>query len=139
MSNLLNKNTILEKLHSDDLKSFIEKFNLDNIMVFGSLLTDEFNEESDVDIAILGNEAIALDDILEIELFLEGFLERPIDVVDLRSSTLDIFVKINILNSCKLIYSFNERSFEKFCDEVHWIYKENEDYFYFRERDVLYE
>ncbi|MEG2017907.1 MAG: nucleotidyltransferase domain-containing protein, partial [Clostridium sp.] len=82
---------------------------------------------------------IALDDILEIELFSEDFLGREIDVVDLRSSTLDIFIKINILNSCKSVYSLDKEKFEKFCDEVHWIYKENEDYFYFRERDVLYE
>lgn len=139
MSNLLDKSTILEKLYSDDFKVFVQKFKLDNIMVFGSLLTEEFSDESDVDIALLGDEAIALDDILEIELFLEDFLGRAIDVVDLRSSTLDIFIKINILNSCKFVYSTDKEKFEKFCDEVHWIYKENEDYFYFRERDVLYE
>ncbi|MEG2017276.1 MAG: nucleotidyltransferase domain-containing protein, partial [Clostridium sp.] len=94
MSNLLDKSTILEKLYSDDFKVFVQKFKLDNIMVFGSLLTEEFSDESDVDIALLGDEAIALDDILEIELFLEDFLGRAIDVVDLRSSTLDIFIKI---------------------------------------------
>ncbi|MEG2936744.1 MAG: nucleotidyltransferase domain-containing protein, partial [Clostridium sp.] len=132
MSNLLDKSTILEKLYSDDFKVFVQKFKLDNIMVFGSLLTEEFSDESDVDIALLGDEAIALDDILEIELFLEDFLGRAIDVVDLRSSTLDIFIKINILNSCKSVYSLDKEKFEKFCDEVHWIYKENEDYFYFR-------
>lgn len=139
MSMLLDKDTILEKLKSKEFVSFIEKFNVPNVMVFGSLLTDLFNDESDVDIAILGEEVISLDDILEIELFLEGFLERAIDVVDLRSSTLDIFVKINILNSSRVIYSTDIDKIEKYCDEVDWIYKENEDYFYFRKRDVFYE
>lgn len=136
---LLDKDTILEKIKSQEFIDFIQRFNVSNVMVFGSLLTDEFNEESDVDIAILGDEAIPLDDILDMELFLEGFLERNIDVVDLRSKTLDIFIKINILNTCQVIYSINPEKFERYCDEVHWIYKENEDYFYFRKRDVLYE
>ncbi len=136
---LLDKDTILGKIKSQEFIDFIQKFNVSNVMVFGSLLTDGFNDESDVDIAILGDEVIYLDDILEIELFLEGFLERAIDVVDLRSSTLDIFVKINILNSSRVIYSTDVDKFEKYCDEVDCIYKENEDYFYFRKRDVFYE
>lgn len=139
MSNLSDKDIILKKLSSEEFKNFINKFNLNNVMVFGSLLTNDFNEESDVDIAILGSKALDLDDILEMELFLEGFLEREIDVIDLRNSSLDIFIKINILNTCKLIYSNSKETFEKFCDEVNWLYRENEDYFYFRERDVLYE
>lgn len=139
MSNLSDKDIILKKLSSEEFKNFINKFNLNNVMVFGSLLTNDFNEESDVDIAILGSKELDLDDILEMELFLEGFLEREIDVIDLRNSSLDIFIKINILNTCKLIYSNSKETFEKFCDEVNWLYRENEDYFYFRERDVLYE
>lgn len=139
LSNQLIKEKILNKLRSEEFTDFIKRFDIINIVVFGSILTEEFNEESDVDIAVLGKGSFSLDDILEIELFLERFLEREIDVVDLKSKTLDIFVKISILNSCKVIYSTDNKVFEDFCDDVEWVYRENENFIHFRKVDVLYE
>ncbi|WP_414632067.1 MULTISPECIES: nucleotidyltransferase family protein [unclassified Clostridium] len=139
MSNQLIKEEILNKLKSEEFTGFIKRFDIINIAVFGSILTEEFNEESDVDIAVLGRGSFSLDDILEVELFLERFLEREIDVVDLKSKTLDIFVKISILNSCEIIYSTDNKVFEEFCDDVEWIYRENENFIHFRKVDVLYE
>jgi len=139
LSNQLIKEEILDKLKSEEFTGFIKRFDIINIVVFGSVLTEEFNEESDVDIAVLGKGSFSLDDILEIELFLERFLEREIDVVDLKSKTLDIFVKISILNSCEIIYSTDNKVFEEFCDDVEWIYRENENFIHFRKVDVLYE
>jgi len=139
LSNQLIKEEILNKLKSEEFTGFIKRFDIINIAVFGSVLTEEFNEESDVDIAVLGRGSFSLDDILEVELFLERFLEREIDVVDLKSKTLDIFVKISILNSCEIIYSTDNKVFEEFCDDVEWIYRENENFIHFRKVDVLYE
>jgi len=139
LSNQLIKEEILKKLKSEEFTGFIKRFDIINIAVFGSILTEEFNEESDVDIAVLGRGSFSLDDILEVELFLERFLEREIDVVDLKSKTLDIFVKISILNSCEIIYSTDNKVFEEFCDDVEWIYRENENFIHFRKVDVLYE
>ena len=91
-----------------------------------------------MDIAVFGKNKIPLDNILDIELFLEGFLKRQIDVIDLRSDTLDLFIKINILNSGNIIYSKdNNELLEKFCDDTDRIYKENENFMYFRRVDVL--
>jgi len=129
LSNQLIKEEILNKLKSEEFTGFIKRFDIINIVVFGSVLTEEFNEESDVDIAVLGKGSFSLDDILEIELFLERFLEREIDVVDL----------ISILNSCEIIYSTDNKVFEEFCDDVEWIYRENENFIHFRKVDVLYE
>jgi len=54
-----------------------------------------------------------------------GLIKRPIDVVDLRSETLDLFIKIDILNTGKSIYTTdNNESLEKFIDELDWYYKE---------------
>ncbi|MEG0308793.1 MAG: nucleotidyltransferase domain-containing protein [Clostridium sp.] len=139
MSILLDRETILNKVKSREFASFIEKFKISNVMVFGSVLTNDFNEESDVDIAILGDENILLDNILDMELYLEGFLHRDIDIIDLRSTTLDMFVRINILNSGEVIYSTNPELLEKYMDEVEWNYRENENFIYFRKVDVLYE
>ncbi|GAA0788595.1 nucleotidyltransferase domain-containing protein [Hathewaya limosa] len=139
MSTLNDKSIILNKLSSDEFIKFIGEFNIDSVLVFGSICNDEFNEESDVDIALLGKHKIDLENILDIELFLEGFLEREIDVIDLRSESLDLFVKINILNNAKIIYSTDHNKlFDEFCDYTDKIYKENEDFIYFRRKDVLW-
>lgn len=133
-----DKNIILNKLTSAKFIEFISKFDVYNVMIFGSICNNEFNELSDVDVAVLGKNKILLDSILDIELFLEGFLGRQIDVIDLRSDTLDLFIKINILNSGNIIYSKdNNELFEKFCEDTDRIYKENENFMYFRRVDVL--
>ncbi|WMJ79349.1 nucleotidyltransferase domain-containing protein [Clostridium sp. MB40-C1] len=138
MSTLEDKNIILDKLNSTEFIEFMRNFDIDNVVVFGSICNDEFNELSDVDIALLGENKISLDNILDIELFLERLLEREIDVIDLRSESLDLFVKINILNSGKIIYSTDDNKlFEEFCDYTDRIYRENEDFMYFRRGDVL--
>lgn len=138
LSIIEDKTLILEKLASSQFTKFIGKFNISNLILFGSICNDDFNELSDIDIALLGESKISLDDILDIELFLEKFLERQIDVIDLRSDTLDLFVKINILNNSKVIYSKdNNKLLEDFCNETDKIYRENEDFMYYRKVDVL--
>ena len=139
MSTQSIKEEIINKLRSEEFINFVKKFDILNISIFGSILTEEFNEGSDVDIAILGKDSFSLDNILEIELFLEKFLERETDVVDLRSATLDMFVKITILNTGETIYSTDSKAFEDFYDEVEWVYRENENFIHFRKVDVLYE
>jgi len=129
---------IVNKLKCNEIKDYASKLPIDNILVFGSLITDEFNKESDVDIAILGNTKLQIKDVLKLELFFEDLLERSIDVVDLRSENLDLFIKIDILNKGKSIYTTDDNgSLEKFIDELDWYYKENEHYFQCRKRDLI--
>lgn len=129
---------ILDKLKDNKFKEYIKNYNVNTVLVFGSVLSDEFNEESDIDIAILGPSKFSIQDILKLELFLEDYLNRPIDVVDLNSDTLDIFIKISILNSGKSIYSKDSNKLlESFIDKTDWYYKENEYYFSLRKRDLL--
>lgn len=128
----------LDKLNSKEVYDFINQLDISNVIIFGSLNHGEFNEISDVDIAVLNEKKISLDTILDLELFLENLLNRPIDVVDLRSDKLDLFVKINILNYGKILFTKdNGKMFENICDEVDRIYKENENFIYFRRMDVL--
>nr|WP_253198364.1 nucleotidyltransferase domain-containing protein [Clostridium gasigenes] len=132
------QNVILEKLNSDNLKKYFIKLGLNTALVFGSVLTDEFNEESDVDIAILSSSKLNIKAILNLELYLEDLLDRPIDVVDLNSEKLDVFIKIEILNNNKLIYSQdNSVSLNELIDNTEWYYRENEHYFECRKRDLL--
>lgn len=129
---------ILEKIKSKDLMEISKNYMIKNILVFGSILTDDFNINSDVDIAILSDEKLKLNDILSLELFFEEILNRPIDIVDLNSTTLDMFIKINILNTGKVLYtSDNNKSLEELIDKLEWHYRENENFFYYRKRDLL--
>ena len=129
---------ILDKLKSKELKNYLSKLDINNALVFGSIITDNFNEESDVDIAILGTSKLTIKEILKLELFLEDLLERNIDVIDLNSDNLDIFIKIDILNDGKSIYTTDNNKFlEKFIEKVDWYYRENEYHFKCRRRELL--
>ena len=129
---------ILSKLSGNQLIEYISKLSVNSILVFGSVITEEFNEESDVDIAIFGTSKFNITEILKLESFLEDLLERSIDVIDLRSENLDIFIKINILNNGEVLYSTdNNKNLETLKEEVDWYYRENEHYFECRKRDLL--
>ncbi len=133
-----DRSSILLKLASNDFIDKMKELNIQEVLVFGSILTDNFNEESDVDIAILSAEKMPIKNVLNLEMFLEDLLNRAIDVVDLNNDKLDIFVKIDILNTGKSIFSVdNGESLNSLINLVDIYYKENEYYFSCRKRDVL--
>lgn len=138
MSNLYSKEEIIKLLASKEVSDFLSKYQISNMVMFGSITNDEFTQESDVDLAVLGNSYFELDNILDLELFLQNLLNREMDILDLRSTSLDLFVKINILNTGKIIYSTdNNKSFNILYNETDRLYKENENFIYFRKVDVL--
>jgi predicted nucleotidyltransferase len=129
---------IMNKLKSEEVANFLSKYDISSMLTFGSFNEDDFTEESDIDIAIIGKDKVDLEEILELELFLERKLNKEIDVIDLRSECLSLFIKINVLNNGKIIY-YNDDNYilEEFKDKVDRIYKENENFFWFRRKDVL--
>ncbi|MBU3108400.1 nucleotidyltransferase family protein [Clostridium gasigenes] len=138
MSTLYSKEEILTLLVSKEVSEISSKYPLTSMIIFGSIITDEFTDESDVDLALIGDASIKLDNILDLELFFGNLLNREIDILDLRSTNLDLFVKINVLNNDEFIYSTdNNKNFNIFYDETDRIYKENENFIYFRKVDVL--
>jgi predicted nucleotidyltransferase len=132
------KKLIMGKLKSEEVVNFLNKYNISSMLTFGSFNNENFTQESDIDIAIIGKDKIDLEEILEIELFLAKLLNKEIDVIDLKSESLYIFLKINVLNDGEIIYS-NDANYnlEIFKDEIDRIYKENENFFWFRRKDVL--
>jgi len=132
------KNLIISKLKSEEVVNFLNNYDISSMLTFGSLNNEKFSQESDIDIAIIGKHKIDLEEILEIELFLAKLLNKEIDVIDLKSESLYIFLKINVLNEGTVIYSNDDNyNLEKFKDETDKIYKENENFFWFRRKDVL--
>lgn len=135
-----SKDTILRKLNSEEFINYVSKLEFNTIILFGSINTEEFNEFSDVDIAVLSKEKVKLKKILEFEMFLENFLQRNIDVIDLKSENLDIFIKVEILNTGISIYTSDKNKlYNEFYNSVEIYYNENKHYFNIRRRDVLYE
>jgi predicted nucleotidyltransferase len=133
-----SQSEILDMLNSEEFKKHLKTMCLNNVLVFGSLLRDDFSEQSDVDIAILAGDKLNIKRILGLELYLEDMLERNIDVVDLSSENLDTFIKINILNSSESIYSLdNNLALEELKDSLDWYFKENENFFRYRRRDLI--
>ena len=138
MSNILNKEDILDILNSNEIKKLLSKYNIKSLIRFGSINTDEFYEYSDVDLAVISDIKLSFDDLITLEFTLQGLLNREIDIIDLNSSTLDIFIKINILNTGVLIHTFDDNfTLNKFFNSVDRTYIENENYIYFRRLDVL--
>ena len=132
------KKLIMDKLKSEEVANFLNKYDISSMLTFGSVNNDDFTQNSDIDIAIIGKHKIDLEEILEIELFLAKLLNKDIDVIDLKSESLYIFLKINVLNEGEIIYSNdNNYNLEMFKDETDKIYKENENFFWFRRKDVL--
>ena len=138
MDYLYNKEAIIGLLSSKETYEVLRKYNITTISMFGSIVNGEFTEESDVDLAIIGDSPFKLDEILDLELFFENLLKREIDLLDLRSQSLDLLVKINILNTCRIIYSTdNNKNFNILYNKTDRIYTENENFIYFRKVDVL--
>ena len=98
-----SKEEVLALVSSQEFKDIFLKYNIDNVIIFGSLSTDKFNEESDIDIAIIGSEKISSKLDLTLSLELEDFLGRSIDLIDINDEDIENIIKIEALNSDMVI------------------------------------
>ncbi len=81
MSKQLNKTTILNYLkeHYDEFK---EKYDLEQIGIFGSYARDEANENSDIDIFVKMKPTLS--NYVDIKEELESAFENKVDIVRIR-------------------------------------------------------
>lgn len=134
----LGKIEIVRRLKGEDCIEKLKSLGVNSMLIFGSVLTDEFTEYSDVDVAILSNKLMKLNTILEIEEYLEKYLEREIDVINLMSEDLDLAMKVTIYDNGLLIYNDELNLYEKDYFKTETKYKDNETFRFFRERDVIW-
>jgi predicted nucleotidyltransferase len=83
-------------------KVLIEEFKATKIIVFGSLLTDKFNQESDIDLAVAG---IEKKDYFQAFATVNDLGERPIDLKPLED--LDPYFLQKVLQKGECIYERN--------------------------------
>ena len=118
-----SKDEILTLVKSKEFKDIFLKHNIRNVSIFGSLTKDEFNEESDIDIAIIGDNKISSNLDLNLTLELEDFLERSIDLIDINDEDIENLIKIEALNS-EMIIIKDDKYNEKF-NYYDQLFKEN--------------
>lgn len=135
-----SKEDIIDFFNREDTIIRMKKYNINTVILFGSVVTDRFEAYSDIDISILSEDTISINTIFSLEEFLESELGRDIDVVDLQCSTLETNIKVSILDNGIIVYNDdNYNLYNKVYIETERKYKENETFRYFRERDVIWD
>ncbi|MGL5087275.1 MAG: type VII toxin-antitoxin system MntA family adenylyltransferase antitoxin [Clostridium sp.] len=89
--------------------------------IFGSYGKENFNSNSDIDIAILIKENISYMEVLKIEEELEEVLEYKVDLNSLRDLPEHIQLEIIIRNEC--IFTSDDIEQDKYLDELNVWYK----------------
>lgn len=127
---MMNNNEITKVIHET-----LTRDNIDACYIFGSFLTNRFTEESDIDIAILGN--IELEDRLYIEGILEEKLGRAIDLVNIEELPKNMQLQIVSRNK-KVIFKDNENT-DRYLYELNKWYKEEYPFWVKMQREIGYE
>lgn len=96
----------LLKQYINDIIKLCKKHKVIELYVFGSILTDKFNKQSDVDLLIeFGDVDIYnyFDNYIELKESLENILKRPVDLLENKTVKNPILRKVIDRNK-KLIY-----------------------------------
>ncbi|MGL5415038.1 MAG: nucleotidyltransferase family protein [Clostridium sp.] len=132
-----SKEEILSIIQGNEFKKIFLDNNIGNVIVFGSLSEGDFNEESDIDIAVIGEKAIESDIDYDITLKLEELLGRSIDFIDLNNDDIDSVIKIEALNSELVI--MKDKNYDIQYGKYDKLYKENNEFWNRLDRVVLYD
>ena len=136
--NILGENSkedILRLVKSNEFKEIFKRNNIENVIIFGSLTKDDFNEESDIDIAIIGENKISDTVDLNLTLELEDFLGRSIDLIDINDEEIENIIKIEALNSDMVI--IKDRIYEETYNYYDNSFRENIEFWNRLDRVVL--
>ncbi|MEI6856695.1 nucleotidyltransferase domain-containing protein [Psychrilyobacter sp.] len=98
-------------ISSEQVQDYIEKIikyfsdkekikKIDGVYIFGSISRGELREESDIDIAVIGD--FNFSDKLDFICDLENFLEKKVDLIDFNNSNLNF--QAEIITNGRLIY-----------------------------------
>lgn len=90
----------------DSIIQLCQKHRVDNLFLFGSILTDKFNPDSDVDFLVVFEEVDLydyFDNYMNLKESLEQLLQRPVDLVE-EKTIKNPFLRKSIDKNKKLIY-----------------------------------
>jgi len=88
------------------IKDLCQKYHVNSLHVFGSVLTDKFNKNSDIDM-VVSFKKIPLEDYFDnyfdFKFNLENVLQRPVDLLEEQAVKNPFFLQ-NLNNNKQLIY-----------------------------------
>lgn len=132
---LKTKEELLDIIISKEFKNIFLNNGISNVIIFGSFAKDDFNSESDIDIAIIGEDKISFSKELELTQILEEKLRRNVDLIDINDENINNVIKIAALNSKFII--MRDKLLDESIDFYDRLYKENEEFWCILDRKVL--
>ncbi len=96
-----------ERLHivEEDIIKFCQKWRIIEFGVFGSVIRDDFRDDSDVDVLVTFAPEVKpkLVDRLDMQEEIETLFGRPVDIVQ-KSLLKNPYLRAEVLSSCLMIY-----------------------------------
>ncbi len=96
------------KISQDELNNICKKYLIKELLLFGSVNTDKFNDESDIDLLVTfeDNTNYSLFDVVRIQESFEKFFNRSVDLISKKAiqQSRNTFRRESILNNAKVIY-----------------------------------
>lgn len=92
-------------IHYIQIKNFCQRWSVAEFGLFGSVLREDFNQASDVDVLVSfeKDNDISLFDIAQMKIELEEIFKRPVDVLE-KEALRNPYRKRHILDSYQVIY-----------------------------------
>lgn len=94
------------QIPKDALESLCRRYHVQELALFGSVLSSDFNTQSDIDVLVTfaPNSPLDLFDLSEMRRDLEHFFGRPVDLIE-KSALKNPFRKKHILQTMEVIYA----------------------------------
>jgi len=92
--------------YKNRISNLCKQYNVKSLYVFGSVLTDRFNSESDVDMIVAFNQMPIenyVDNYFDLKFTLQDILKRPVDLLEEQAIINPYFLQ-NINRTKQLIY-----------------------------------
>lgn len=101
-----------EQKVKNTLQSIFEKYEIDKVWLFGSFLTGNYDDNSDIDIVYKRNQSFSFDDELNIFNFIndlqDNSLNREVDVTNIKNIQKNSKISNTIKQEMVLIYNRGE-------------------------------
>lgn len=101
-----------EQKVKNTLQSIFEKYKIDKVWLFGSFLTGNYDDNSDIDIVYERNQSFSFDDELNIFNFIndlqDNSLNREVDVTNIKNIQKNSKISNTIKQEMILIYNRGE-------------------------------
>jgi predicted nucleotidyltransferase len=105
----------MELLPLQDIARFCQKWQIVELSLFGSILRDDFNPESDIDVLVTFSDKSewGLFDHVQMQQGLQALLKRKVDLISHRAleHTQNQLLRDEILKTAKVVFSRDEETY----------------------------